>query len=92
MDKQTLYEAISILKKIYKIKVRKENPFEVLVHGILSARTKDEVTYAAQEKLLKIANTPQKLAKLPLHKIQKSFASFAPKIWRESSEKTRRTS
>jgi endonuclease-3 len=71
MDKQTLYEAISILKRIYKIKVRKENPFEVLVHGILSARTKDEVTYAAQEKLLKIANTPQKLAKLPLHKIQK---------------------
>ena len=71
MDKKTFHKAFSILQKIYKIKVRKEKPFEVLVHGILSARTRDEVTYAAQERLLKIAKTPEKLAKLPLRKIRK---------------------
>jgi endonuclease-3 len=62
---------INILQKRYKVKIEKEDPFEVLIHGILSARTKDETTFPAQERLLKVANTPEKILKLPTKEIEK---------------------
>ncbi len=70
MDRKTLYKIILVLQNRYEIEVRKEKPFEVLIHGILSARTKDTVTIPTQEKLFKIANTPEKISKLPLKKIR----------------------
>jgi len=62
---------ISILSKKYKIKSRKSKPFETLIHGILSTRTKGEVSFPAAEKLLKKANTPEKILKLSTKEIQK---------------------
>lgn len=71
MKKATLNKIINILNKLYHIEVRKGKPFEVLIHGILSHRTKDETTFPAQERLLKIANAPQKMLKLSKKEIQK---------------------
>ncbi len=51
--------------------MRREKPFDVLIHGILSARTRDEVTFPAQERLFKIANTTEKILKLPAKRIEK---------------------
>ncbi len=71
MKRATLIKIISILNKLYPVEVRKEEPFEVLIHGMLSHRTKDETTFPAQERLLKIANTPKKMLKLSPKEIQK---------------------
>ncbi len=62
---------IKILKKRYKVKVRKEHPFRVLIHGILSSRTKDDTTFPAQDRLLKAASTPEKILKLSAKQIEK---------------------
>ena len=35
-----------------------ENPFEVLIATLLSARTQDATTLAASERLFKVADTP----------------------------------
>jgi endonuclease-3 len=74
MDKKTIgrtiVKIVRILNKRYRVKVRKEKPFHVLIHGILSARTKDEVTFNAQRKLLKRANTPEKILKLSVKEIE----------------------
>lgn len=64
MDKEKFLKAVSILQGRYKIKNRKEKPFDVLIHGILSTRTKDTTTFPAQRRLLSLADTPQKMLKL----------------------------
>jgi endonuclease-3 len=61
MDIKELPETLHILNKIYKIKAKKIRPFEILIHGILSTRTRDETTFPAQRRLLNAANTPEKL-------------------------------
>ncbi len=71
MDRETLYNIIKRLDEIYEVKVRREKPFEVLIHGMLSHRTKDETTFPAQQKLLKIASTPEKILKLSSKRIEK---------------------
>jgi len=71
MDRATLNKIINRLNKLYHVEVRREEPFEVLIHGILSHRTKDETTFPAQERLLKIADTPDKMLKLSSKEIQK---------------------
>lgn len=45
-------------------------PFTTLISCILSLRTKDEVTEQASVRLLKKYDTPEKLAKLPVDKIE----------------------
>ena len=71
MDRFKLAKIIDVLKKTYSIKIRKERPFEVLIHGLLSHRTKDETTFIAQDRLLKVADTPEKMLKLSAKSIQK---------------------
>lgn len=71
MDRATLNKILNRLNKLYHIEVRKEKPFEVLIHGLLSHRTKDETTFPAQERLLKVANTPKKMLRLSAKEIQK---------------------
>lgn len=53
------------------IAVQTRSPFKVLVATILSARTKDEVTAKASERLFKAASDPGSLALLPQKDIQK---------------------
>jgi endonuclease-3 len=50
---------------------RAEDPFEVLIATILSARTQDATTYAASERLFKAASTPAAMARLSARKIER---------------------
>jgi endonuclease-3 len=49
---------------------RDGDPFKVLVSCILSLRTKDQVTGSASQRLFAEADTPAKLALLPLERIE----------------------
>jgi len=89
VDKRTLNKIIKRLNKLYHIEVRKEKPFEVLIHGILSHRTKDETTFPAQERLLKAANAPDKVLKLSAKKIQKLI--YPVGFYRQKSKNILRT-
>ena len=71
MNRATLNKIIKRLNKLYHIEVRREKPFEVLIHGMLSHRTKDETTFPAQERLLKVADNPRKMLQLSAKEIQK---------------------
>ncbi len=48
----------------------KPNAFKILISCLLSLRTRDENTKKASDKLFKIADTPVKLVKLPIKKIE----------------------
>lgn len=45
-------------------------PFEILISCLLSLRTRDEVTDVVSKDLFKIANTPEKIIKLPTTKLK----------------------
>lgn len=47
------------------------DPFKVLISTVLSLRTKDETTAKASYRLFKIADTPKKILKLSVSKIEK---------------------
>lgn len=51
----------------------KKDPFNVLISCILSLRTQDATTSSASERLFKLAETPEKLCRLPVAKIQKAI-------------------
>ncbi len=48
----------------------KGNPFHILVFTMLSARTKDEMTLKALERIFNHADSPQRIATLPTKKIE----------------------
>jgi endonuclease III len=50
---------------------RGEDPFQVTIATLLSARTQDATTYAASERLFAKASTPQAMAKLTSRQIEK---------------------
>lgn len=49
----------------------KGNPFKILVFTMLSARTKDQTTISAVNRLFSIANTPEKILRLKQKKLEK---------------------
>jgi endonuclease III len=48
-----------------------ENPFQILIATLLSARTQDATTHAASTRLFKRARTPRTLAKLSVEEIER---------------------
>lgn len=48
-----------------------EDPFQVLIATLLSAQTKDAVTAGASERLFRIADTPEKMVKLTVARIER---------------------
>jgi len=61
-------------------KEREENqgvssPFKILISCLLSLRTKDANTEKVSEKLFAVADTPEKIAKLPTKKLEKLIFS-----------------
>ncbi len=64
MKRRSLPQIIHTLNSVYHVKVIKEKPFVILIHGILSTRTKDETTFSAQYRLLRLAGNPKKMARL----------------------------
>ena len=56
---------------VSKIGEIQRDPFKVLISCILGLRTQDKTTGPISLKLFKIADTPQKLSRMPLKKLQK---------------------
>jgi len=54
---------IKILNKRYKTKIRREEPFRVLIGTILSQRTRDEVTWPTNERLFRFVKRPEDFLK-----------------------------
>ena len=50
---------------------RAEDPFQVLIATLLSARTQDATTYAASERLFRAARTPRTMARLSVKQIER---------------------
>jgi endonuclease-3 len=48
-----------------------EDPFQILIATILSARTQDATTHAASTRLFRRARTPRSMARLPVREIEK---------------------
>jgi endonuclease-3 len=48
-----------------------EDPFQILIATILSARTQDATTHAAATRLFRAARTPPTMAKLPVREIER---------------------
>src|SRR5262245_22947797 len=48
-----------------------ENPFQILIATLLSARTQDATTHAASTRLFKRARTPRTMARLPIAEIER---------------------
>ena len=48
-----------------------QNPFQILIATLLSARTQDATTHAASTRLFRRARTPRSMAKLPVKEIEK---------------------
>jgi endonuclease-3 len=48
-----------------------EDPFQVLIATLLSARTQDATTLAASTRLFRAARTPRSMAKLPVRRIER---------------------
>jgi endonuclease-3 len=50
---------------------QEEDPFQVLISTMLSARTQDATTLAASTRLFKVARTPRTMAKLTVRQIER---------------------
>ncbi len=48
-----------------------EDPFQVLISTLLSARTQDATTLAASTRLFAVARTPRTMARLPVRRIER---------------------
>lgn len=59
-----------IVPSVTQFSFRKD-PYLVLISCILSLRTKDKTTVEAANRLFKVANTPVKVVKLPVQRIQR---------------------
>lgn len=58
---------------VTQIAKRSRSPLRVLVSTVISARTKDEVTGPASERLFSLASTPEELASLDVEEIEKAI-------------------
>jgi endonuclease III len=59
-----LTDPVDSLPSVSEIAVRSRDPFRILISTMISARTKDEVTMRASERLFEIADTADTLAML----------------------------
>ena len=69
---------------------QKEDPFQILISTLLSARTQDATTLAASTRLFAKANTPQAIAKLSVQQIEKLI--YPVSFYRNKAEFVRDTS
>jgi len=54
---------------------RKPNPYKILIACLLSLRTQDKNTKTASQKLFAVADTPEKILKIPIKKLEKLIFS-----------------
>ena len=55
--------------------VASPDAYKILISCLLSLRTKDSNTESVSEKLFKVADTPQEIAKMPIKKLEKIIFS-----------------
>lgn len=74
--------AISTLRKwrkdwivpiVTKLAEETNDPFKILISTVISARTKDETTRRASERLFRLADTPGKITRLSVSDIEKAI-------------------
>jgi endonuclease III len=83
MQTKNISQIMNILSKHYTYKERttlnsmrlKPDPFKILISCLLSLRAKDETTNKISKELFKIADTPEKLIKIPIKKLEKIIFS-----------------
>ena len=71
--KEKVQQIIWILDKLYPkvpIPLKHKNPFTLLVAVILSGQSTDKMVNKVTPQLFKLADTPQKMAKLPVKRIR----------------------
>ena len=78
MKPKTIQPIMKKLESIYPVSTTtlnnmrgKADAFKILISCLLSLRARDETTEVISEKLFKIADTPQKIIKLPITKLKK---------------------
>jgi endonuclease III len=54
---------------------QRPNPFKILISCLLSLRTRDENTEKASKRLFAVADTPEKIIKLPIKRLEKLIFS-----------------
>jgi endonuclease-3 len=72
---------VNFLKEKYSVKIekhRKRSVFQTLISCVLSQRTKDQNTAKASERLFSVADTPEKISKLPDKKLQELIRVSGP--------------
>ena len=80
---KNITKVISLIRKEFKESKKptvrrtseKREPFKTLIACLLSLRTKDENTAKVSAALFKVADTPQKILKLPIKKLEKLIYS-----------------
>ena len=83
MKSKNISQVMKILEKHFNHKERttlnrmrqKPNAFKILISCLLSLRTKDKNTEASSRKLFAVADTPKKIIKLPIRKLEKLIFS-----------------
>jgi len=82
MQNKNIPKVMNILSKKYNVsrttlnKMRsKPNAFKILISCLISLRTRDENTEKVSKKLFSVANTPKKIIKLPIKKLEKLIFS-----------------
>ena len=82
MKEREIHNAIRILRRavprwqtpiVTLVAENSESPFQVLISCILSLRTQDATTAQATRRLFTLADTPEKMARLPVPKIEKAI-------------------
>ena len=69
---------------------QKDDPFQILISALLSARTQDATTLAASTRLFARANTPQAMARLSVKQIEKLI--YPVSFYRNKAEFVKETS
>ncbi len=71
----TLREFIKQFKEpiVTEVARTRRPPFAILIATLISLRTKDEVTREASQRLLSLADTPEKMVQLPIPVIEKAI-------------------
>ena len=68
---------------------QQEDPFQILIATLLSARTQDATTHAASTRLFRRARTPKSMARLPVREIEKLI--YPVSFYRNKAEHVRAT-
>jgi endonuclease-3 len=71
MKQKTIITIIKVLDKLYGFRIKREDPFKVLIGVVLSQRTKDEVSFPATDRLIKKAKNLDGILKLSTGEIEK---------------------